>query len=84
MIHNPFLNNILEKFNNLVNNSDLVSIKNNLHNIGLESLKKLDLVTKDEFELQTEILENLINKVHDLSLQLKQLEEKIIKLENNQ
>lgn len=75
------LENLLRKVNDIVDKNDLVALKDSFRNICLETLKKLDLVTIDEFNTQTEILDKLINKITDLSLRIDELEKRISELE---
>ena len=49
----------------------------NLHSIIMQAFSKLDLVTREEFDIQTKVLARTREKIEALELQLKELEKQI-------
>lgn len=54
-------------------------IKNHLHHALVSGLQKLDVVTREEFEIQTALLQRSSDKMSQLEQQVKELEKHFIK-----
>ena len=53
-------------------------VKNHLHHALLSGLKKLDVVTRDEFDIQTALLQRSREKLTLLEQQVAELEKHVI------
>lgn len=68
--------NLLEQFNQklsqAISNSPLKDMESNIKAILSSVFVKLDLVTREEFEVQKKVLENALDKIKELELKLLQ------------
>lgn len=75
-----FLDEIGQQIDNLIKNSGAQNIKHDIEKnvkVGLMGIfDKLDLVTRDEFDTQQQLLANALIKLQTLEAQIKALEEK--------
>ncbi len=77
MIAQKIIDQINEQFNGIVKNNPLTDIEANFKTILLSVLEKLDLVTRDEFDIQQQVLIKTREKVEQLEQKIKQLEQLI-------
>lgn len=54
-------------------------VEKNIKVVLQSSFSKFNLVTREEFDVQTRVLENTRNKLHELENQIAQLEEQLKK-----
>ena len=71
---NSVISDLPEKMGNL---SD--EVQENLRQALASSLKKMDLVSRHEFDIQTAVLQRTRKKVDEMEKIIKQLEEKLLK-----
>jgi len=74
MINSQILNDLSNKIKEIVNSSPLTDMEKNINALIQGVLTKMELVSREEFDVQAEVLRNAREK---LSL----LEEKLAKLE---
>jgi len=74
MINSQIMNNLSNKIKEIVNSSPLTDMEKNINALIQGVLTKMELVSREEFDVQAEVLRNAREK---LSL----LEEKLAKLE---
>lgn len=75
-MQSKIFNEINEQVSNLLEASPLKDFEKNIKQIILAVFKKLDLVTRDEFEIQQKVLQQL-------RLKLEEIEKKISIIEAN-
>jgi hypothetical protein len=68
------LNEISNKIKEVVNNSPLGDAEKNLHALLKSAFTKMELVTREEFDVQTEVLRNTREKLSQLEAKLAELE----------
>ena len=70
------LNEISNKIKEVVNNSPLGDTEKNIHALLKSIFTKMELVTREEFDVQTEVLRNTREKLAGLEKKLSELESK--------
>ncbi len=70
------LNEISNKIKEVVNNSPLGDTEKNIHALLKSIFTKMELVTREEFDVQTEVLRNAREKLVMLEKKLSELESK--------
>jgi BMFP domain-containing protein YqiC len=72
----PSIGDVLQGFNGLLGDSGLKSeVDKSLHSLVQAALARLDMVSRDEFDAQTEILARTRGRVEELEQQLESLSE---------
>lgn len=77
MLQYKFLDNITSKINNLVSTSPASDIEKSLRAMLQSAFAKLDLVTREEFDAQTQVLLNAREQLNRLEQKLTELEAKL-------
>ena len=70
------MNEIANKIKEVVNNSPLGDTEKNIHALLKSIFTKMELVTREEFDVQTEVLRNTREKLAGLEKKLSELESK--------
>ncbi len=70
------INEISNKIKEVVNNSPLGDAEKNIHALLKSIFTKMELVTREEFDVQTEVLRNTREKLVMLEKKLSELESK--------
>ena len=70
------MNEISNKIKEVVNNSPLGDTEKNIHALLKSIFTKMELVTREEFDVQTEVLRNAREKLVMLEKKLSELESK--------
>ncbi|MCX7190541.1 MAG: accessory factor UbiK family protein [Methylotenera sp.] len=70
------INEISNKIKEVVNNSPLGDTEKNIHALLKSIFTKMELVTREEFDVQTEVLRNAREKLVMLEKKLSELESK--------
>jgi BMFP domain-containing protein YqiC len=70
------MNEISNKIKEVVNNSPLGDTEKNIHALLKSIFTKMELVTREEFDVQTEVLRNTREKLAELEKKLSELESK--------
>ncbi len=79
----PPLGQVLQQVNELVGNSGLGGeLDRSARALAQSALGRLDVVSRDEFDAQTEILKRTRERVKALETELEQLNEMLAALEN--
>lgn len=75
MLDSKFVEDISRKVSDLIAQSPVADVEKNMRALLQSTFAKLDLVTREEFDVQTQVLQNA-------RAQLTALEQKITELEN--
>ena len=74
MLDSQKINEISNKIKDVVNSSPLADVEKNLNALLKGVFTKMDLVTREEFEVQAEVLRNTRQKLEMLEAKLATLE----------
>ena len=74
MQHTDFLSDISNKIKELIKQSPLEDIDKNIHALIQGAFTKMELVSREEFDVQTEVLRNTREKLAKLEAKLAELE----------
>ncbi len=74
---NSFFNDLQGKINQAIESSPAKDIEKNVKSMMTQGFSKLDLVTREEFDIQNQVLAKTRAKLEALELRLQQLEEKL-------
>ncbi len=77
MFNSPFINDLSNKIRELVKNSPLEELDKNIHALIQGAFTKMELISREEFDVQVEVLRNTREKLEKLELKLAELEEKL-------
>jgi ubiquinone biosynthesis accessory factor UbiK len=70
------VNEISNKINEIIKSSPLADIEKNINALIQGVFTKMELVSREEFDIQTEVLRNTREKLTKLEAKLTELEEK--------
>ncbi len=73
-LNNTFLNDVSSKLSNLLANSPLQDVEKNVKAVLGTAFTKLDLVTREEFDVQREVLARTRAKLEALEARIAELE----------
>ena len=76
MLNSSFINDLSNKIRELVKNSPLDDMDTNIHALIQGAFTKLELISREEFDIQAEVLLNTRDKLTLLEAKLAELEEK--------
>lgn len=74
---NNFFNDLQSKINQAIENSPAKDIEKNVKSMMTQGFAKLDLVTREEFDIQAQVLGKTRAKLEALETRLAELEGKI-------
>jgi BMFP domain-containing protein YqiC len=74
MFNNDKLNEISNKIKEIVNDSPLGDAEKNIHALLKSMFTKMELVSREEFDVQAEVLRNTREKLNQLEIKLAELE----------
>ena len=74
MLDSSKINEISNKIKEVVNSSPLADVEKNLNALLKSAFTKMELVTREEFEVQAEVLRNTRQKLALLEARLAELE----------
>ncbi|MGB2831716.1 MAG: accessory factor UbiK family protein [Methylotenera sp.] len=74
MLNTNKLNEISNKIREMVNSSPLSDVDQNIHALIRSMLTKMELVSREEFDVQAEVLRNTREKLAVLEAKLAELE----------
>ena len=74
---NSFFNDLQGKINQAIESSPAKDIEKNVKAMMTQGFSKLDLVTREEFDIQNQILAKTRAKLDALKLRVQQLEESL-------
>ncbi|WP_137719671.1 accessory factor UbiK family protein [Methylobacillus flagellatus] len=75
MLNNPTIENLSNKFRDLINSSPASDVENNLRALLQGALTKMELVTREEFDIQQEVLRQTRAKLDALEARVAELEQ---------
>lgn len=76
MLNNPFFEEISAKLQEAVNNSPAKDIEKNMRALLAQGFSKLDLVTREEFDIQAQVLARTREQLTALEARVAELEAK--------
>lgn len=82
MQSNPWLEAFQKNVSDLISKSPAADVERNVRAFMSQAFTKLDLVTREEFDIQSEILRQAIAKAEGLEKQVQALEQRVTALEN--
>jgi len=74
MFNNDKLNEISNKIKEIVSDSPLADAEKNIHALLKGVFTKMELVSREEFDVQAEVLRNTREKLNQLEAKLTELE----------
>ena len=77
MFNSEKINEISSKINEMVKSSPLADVEKNINALIKSAFTKMELVSREEFDVQTEVLRNTREKLGLLEAKLAELEEKL-------
>jgi BMFP domain-containing protein YqiC len=77
MLNNPFINEISNKIREIIKQSPAADLEKNLNALLKGAFTKMELISREEFDIQAEVLRNTREKLEKLEKQLAELEAQI-------
>ena len=77
MFNSQVITDISNKIKELVKNSPLEDVDKNIHALIKGAFTKMELVSREEFDVQAEVLRNTREKLVQLEAKLAEIEEKL-------
>jgi BMFP domain-containing protein YqiC len=74
---NNFFNDLQSKINQAIENSPAKDIEKNVKSMMAQGFSKLDLVTREEFDIQAQVLAKTRSKLEALEQRLAELEARL-------
>lgn len=74
---NSFFNDLQSKINTAIQNSPAKDIEKNVKSMMTQGFSKLDLVTREEFDIQTQVLAKTRSKLEALEVRVAELEARV-------
>jgi BMFP domain-containing protein YqiC len=74
---NNFFNDLQTKINHVIQNSPAKDIEKNVKSMMTQGFARLDLVTREEFDIQAQVLAKTRSRLELLETRLAELEAKI-------
>ena len=74
---NTFFNDLQSKINHAIENSPAKDIEKNVKSMMSQGFSKLDLVTREEFDVQSQVLAKTRSKLEALEKRVVELEAKM-------
>lgn len=81
MNNNPWLESIQKNVSQLIAKSPAADIERNLKSFTSQAFNKLELVTREEFDIQADLLRQAITRLELLEAQLHAAEQRIDAIE---
>lgn len=78
MLNSQKLNDLSNKINEIVKSSPLADMEKNIHALLRGVFTKMELVSREEFDVQAEVLRNTRKKLEALEVKLAELEADLI------
>lgn len=74
---NTFFNDLQNKINHVIQNSPAKDIEKNVKSMMTQGFARLDLVTREEFDIQAQVLAKTRSRLELLETRLAELEAKL-------
>lgn len=81
MNNNPWLESLQKNVSELIAKSPAADIERNLKSFTSQAFNKLELVTREDFDIQADLLRQAITQIEHLEKQLQATEQRIAALE---
>jgi len=79
---NPWLDTFQKNVAELISKSPAADVERNVRAFMGQAFTKLELVTREEFDVQADLLKQTLSRVNVLERQLQALEQRVTALEN--
>ncbi len=83
MQQNPWLDAFQKNVSELISRSPAADVERNVRAFMTQAFGKLELVTREEFDIQSDLLRQAIAKAEGLEKQIQALEQRVTALENS-
>lgn len=80
---NPWLDAFQKNVSELIAKSPAADVERNVRAFMGQAFSKMDLVTREEFDIQADLLRQSMNRADGLERQVQALEQRVTALENN-
>ena len=77
MFNSPFITDLSNKINEIIKSSPLADVEKNINALIQGAFTKMELVSREEFDVQAEVLRNTREQLVELEAKLAHLEEKL-------
>ncbi len=77
MFNSPFITDLSNKINEIIKSSPLADVEKNINALIQGAFTKMELVSREEFDVQAEVLRNTREQLVKLEAKLADLEEKL-------
>ena len=77
MFNSQLMNDLSSKINDIIKNSPLQDVENNINALIQGVFTKMELVSREEFDVQAEVLKNAREQLAKLETKLTELEAQI-------
>ena len=77
MFNSQVINDLSNKINEIIKNSPLQDLESNINALVRGAFTKMELVTREEFDVQAEVLRNAREQLTDIEAKLTELEAQI-------
>jgi len=74
MLNSPFLDDLSRKIRETINSTPASDLNKNIHALLQSAFTKLELVSREEFDIQVEVLQRTRNKLEQLESRVAELE----------
>jgi len=83
MQSNPWLDAFQKNVSELISKSSAADVERNVRGFMGQAFTKMDLVTREEFDIQADMLAQAMTRANDLEKQLQALEQRFTAMEND-
>ena len=83
MQSNPWLDAFQKNVSELIAKSPAADVERNLRGFMGQAFTKMDLVTREEFDIHADMLAQAMSRANDLEKQFQALEQRLTAMENN-
>lgn len=80
---NPWLDTLQKNVSDLIAKSPAADVERNVRGFMGQAFTKMDLVTREEFDIQVDMLAQAMTRASNLEKQLQALEQRLTAMENN-
>jgi ubiquinone biosynthesis accessory factor UbiK len=80
---NPWLDAFQKNVSDLIARSPAAEVERNVKAFMTQAFSKLELVTREEFDIQSDLLRQALEKANGLERQIQALEQRMTALENS-
>tara|TARA_B110000879_G_scaffold145595_1_gene189000 strand:- start:295 stop:531 length:237 start_codon:yes stop_codon:yes gene_type:complete len=77
MLNNKTLQNLSNKIRDIIKDSPISDVEDNINALLKSTFTKMDLINREEFDVQTEVLKKTRTKLEALEIKITDLESKL-------